>query len=104
MSPQDKDRDGCQPVACGLGWDHHPPPPLQFRRLLGLNPAQMIFQQLKKLNELSDKLTTSSLGLESWLKGLGITGWLTELVKGVIILFIAFVAIVIVTPCLLQWL
>lgn len=56
----------------------------------------------KKMNELSDKLTTSSLGLESWLKGLGITRWLTELVKGAIILLILFVAVILVIPCLLH--
>ena len=64
--------------------------------------SQTVFQQLKKLNELSDKLTTGSLGLDSWLKGLGITGWLMELIKGALIPLIAFVAILAVVPCLLQ--
>lgn len=62
--------------------------------------SQMVF--LKKMNELSDKLTTSSLELQAWLKGLGITGWLMGLVKGVLILLIAFVAVIVVVPCLLQ--
>ncbi|KFQ89045.1 hypothetical protein N337_01923, partial [Phoenicopterus ruber ruber] len=32
--------------------------------------SQTVFQQIKKLKELSEQLTTSSVGLESWLKGL----------------------------------
>ncbi|KAK4822299.1 hypothetical protein QYF61_012998 [Mycteria americana] len=64
--------------------------------------SQTIYQQIKSLQDLTDKLKTSSIGFESWLTSLGIEGWLKELIKVAIIILIIIVVLLIILPCLLQ--
>ena len=64
--------------------------------------SQLIHQQLSKLKELTDKLTSSTWGLESWLQSLGIGGWLRELIRGALVVLIKVIVILLVVPCLFQ--
>lgn len=62
-----------------------------------------IHKQLQILNQLTQQLQTDGgLGLEGWLKGLGISPWLRDIIKsGITILIVVLVAMLLL-PCIIS--
>ena len=64
--------------------------------------SESIHKAIKRLNDMTKKLTYNDWGLDGWLSGWGITGWIKDLIKNGLMLLLVVVVTVMLIPCILQ--
>ncbi|XP_054373745.1 LOW QUALITY PROTEIN: uncharacterized protein LOC129046998 [Molothrus ater] len=61
-----------------------------------------IHKKLKQLQDNMNKLTVNDWGLDEWFKGWGITRWLKDMVKGILLVLVVIILLLCVIPCIIK--
>ena len=64
--------------------------------------SNSIYQQLHRLKKLTNELKASSLGLDSWLTGLGISGWVRDSITHGLVLLLGLLLTVLILGCVFK--